>query len=165
VKQRWNLTTAGVVTYVSQVGTIAGISDDVENLRINRNDFMNALDEVQPAFGVSEEELQQVIQNGIIHFAPHVDVCMFPLISHMIWWLSIGTAENRTTVRWASSSVYKDTARQHSPTWTSWFWEDRIGGHYRFGLWVSFHQALISGYHGRILRTTESRRHQQSLRG
>lgn len=35
---------------------------------------MNALDEVQPAFGVSEEELQQVIQNGIIHFAPHVDV-------------------------------------------------------------------------------------------
>jgi vesicle-fusing ATPase len=83
-EQRWNLTTARVVTYVSQVGTIAGISDDVENLRINRNDFMNALDEVQPAFGVSEEELQQVIQNGIIHFAPHVDVCMFPLTPHMI---------------------------------------------------------------------------------
>lgn len=53
---------------------MAGISDDVENLRVNRNDFMNAFDEVQPAFGVSEEELQQVIQNGIIHFAPHVDV-------------------------------------------------------------------------------------------
>ena len=35
---------------------------------------MNAFDEVQPAFGVSEEELQQVIQNGIIHYAPHVDV-------------------------------------------------------------------------------------------
>ena len=53
---------------------MAGISDDVENLRVNRNDFMSAFDEVQPAFGVSEEELQQVIQNGIIHFAPHVDV-------------------------------------------------------------------------------------------
>lgn len=53
---------------------MAGISDDVENLRVNRNDFMHALDEVQPAFGVAEEELQQVIQNGIIHFAPHVDV-------------------------------------------------------------------------------------------
>ena len=47
---------------------MAGISDDVENLRVNRNDFMSALDEVHPAFGVSEEELQQVIQNGIIHF-------------------------------------------------------------------------------------------------
>ena len=53
---------------------MAGISDDVENLRVNRNDFLNALDEVHPAFGVSEEELQQVIQNGIIHFEPTVDV-------------------------------------------------------------------------------------------
>jgi len=53
---------------------MAGISDDVDNLRVNRYDFMNAFDEVQPAFGVSEEELQQVIQNGIIHYAPHVDV-------------------------------------------------------------------------------------------
>ncbi|SJL02451.1 related to Vesicular-fusion protein sec18 [Armillaria ostoyae] len=51
-----------------KVGTIAGISDDVENLRVNRGDFFNALEEVHPAFGVSEEELQQVIQNGIIHF-------------------------------------------------------------------------------------------------
>ena len=55
---------------------MAGISDDVENLRVNRNDFINAFDEVQPAFGVAEEELQQVIQNGIIHYAPHVDVRM-----------------------------------------------------------------------------------------
>ncbi|KAF8915199.1 vesicular-fusion protein SEC18 [Mucidula mucida] len=51
-----------------KVGTMAGIGDDVENLRVNRDDFMHALDEVHPAFGVSEEELQQVIQNGIIHF-------------------------------------------------------------------------------------------------
>lgn len=40
---------------------------------------MSAFDEVQPAFGVAEEELQQVIQNGIIHYAPHVDVCDRPL--------------------------------------------------------------------------------------
>ena len=55
---------------------MAGISDDVDNLRVNRNDFVCAFDEVQPAFGVSEEELQQVIQNGIIHYASHVDVRM-----------------------------------------------------------------------------------------
>lgn len=53
---------------------MAGISDDVENLRVNRADFMDALNEVHPAFGVSEEELQQVIQNGIIHFDVVVDV-------------------------------------------------------------------------------------------
>jgi vesicle-fusing ATPase len=36
---------------------------------------MQALEEVHPAFGVSEEELQQVIQNGIIPFHPSVSVC------------------------------------------------------------------------------------------
>jgi vesicle-fusing ATPase len=53
---------------------MAGISDDVDNLRVNRGDFMHALDEVHPAFGVSEEELQQVIQNGIIRYDGIVDV-------------------------------------------------------------------------------------------
>lgn len=53
---------------------MAGISDDVENLRVNRDDFMHALDEVKPAFGVSEEELQAVIQNGIIHYDQNIEV-------------------------------------------------------------------------------------------
>ena len=57
-----------------KVGTMAGISDDVENLRVNRTDFMRVIDEVHPAFGVSEEELQQVIQSGIIHYDTIVDV-------------------------------------------------------------------------------------------
>ncbi|KAL9713092.1 transport between ER and Golgi ATPase protein [Leucoagaricus gongylophorus] len=56
-----------------KVGTVAGISDDVDNLKVNMNDFMNALEEVHPAFGVSEEELDQVVQNGIIHFDNSVD--------------------------------------------------------------------------------------------
>ena len=60
-----------------KVGTIAGISDDVQNLRVNRTDFMRALDEVHPAYGVSEEELHQVIQNGIIHYDTIVDASPF----------------------------------------------------------------------------------------
>ncbi|KAJ7693898.1 vesicular-fusion protein SEC18 [Mycena rosella] len=56
-----------------KVGTMAGISDDVENLRVNRSDFIHALDEVHPAFGVSEEELQSVIQNGIIRYDSIID--------------------------------------------------------------------------------------------
>jgi hypothetical protein len=61
-----------------KVGTMAGISDDIEKLRVNANDFSNALEEVHPAFGVSEEELAQVVQNGIIHYDTTVDVRSVP---------------------------------------------------------------------------------------
>ncbi|GAA5872494.1 hypothetical protein JCM1840_006077 [Sporobolomyces johnsonii] len=55
-----------------KVGTLAAISDDIDQMQVVREDFMNALDEVQPAFGVNEEELQAVVQNGIIHFDEHI---------------------------------------------------------------------------------------------
>ncbi|KAI6135198.1 P-loop containing nucleoside triphosphate hydrolase protein [Pisolithus thermaeus] len=51
-----------------KVGTLAGISDDVENLRVNRDDFMRALDEIKPAYGVSEEDITDIVKNGIITF-------------------------------------------------------------------------------------------------
>ena len=35
---------------------MAGVGDDIENLRVNREDFLNALNEVTPAFGVAKEE-------------------------------------------------------------------------------------------------------------
>ena len=53
---------------------MAGISEDVESIQVNRQDFQNALDEVKPAFGVSEEELLQVVQNGIIDYSSAVEV-------------------------------------------------------------------------------------------
>ncbi|GAA6023329.1 hypothetical protein JCM10207_006237, partial [Rhodosporidiobolus poonsookiae] len=55
-----------------KVGTLAALSDDIDQMQVVREDFMHALDEVQPAFGVNEEELQGVVQNGIIHFDEHV---------------------------------------------------------------------------------------------
>ena len=64
-----------------RVGTMAGISDDVEDLRVNADDFAHALDEVHPAFGVAEEELAQVVQNGIIHYDVVVDVCLLYLFT------------------------------------------------------------------------------------
>ena len=57
-----------------KVGTFAGISDDVENLRVNRSDFFQALEEIKPAFGTTEEEIQEVIQNGIIEFDSEIHV-------------------------------------------------------------------------------------------
>ncbi|CEP08658.1 hypothetical protein [Parasitella parasitica] len=56
-----------------KVGTMAGIAADVENMKVSMDDFMNALKEVQPAFGVSEAELQQCVQNHIIPFSPSVE--------------------------------------------------------------------------------------------
>ena len=55
-----------------KVGTVAGISDDIVNMKVNRHDFQNALEEVKPAFGVSEEELERCIRGGIIHFSPFI---------------------------------------------------------------------------------------------
>ncbi|TXT05060.1 hypothetical protein VHUM_03880 [Vanrija humicola] len=54
-----------------KVGTVAAF-DDVQNLKITRADFMHALDEVQPAFGVAEEELSEVIPQGIIKYSKSV---------------------------------------------------------------------------------------------
>jgi vesicle-fusing ATPase len=56
-----------------KVGTMAGISDDIANMKVNRQDFHNALEEVRPAFGVSEEELAQCLQGGIIRYSPFID--------------------------------------------------------------------------------------------
>lgn len=46
----------------------------MDSMQVHRDDFLLALDEVHAAFGVSESELQQVVQNGIIHFDPKINV-------------------------------------------------------------------------------------------
>ena len=53
-------------------GTMAGIRDDVDQMRINQTDFIHALDEVKPLFGVAEEELGKCIYGGIIHYSPSI---------------------------------------------------------------------------------------------
>jgi len=54
-------------------GTTATVNDDVENLRICQSDFLHALEEVHPSFGVSDAELQLCVQNGIIPFSDDID--------------------------------------------------------------------------------------------
>ncbi|KAJ9610661.1 transport between ER and Golgi ATPase protein [Cladophialophora chaetospira] len=56
-----------------KVGTMAGITDDVADMKVKRADFENALDEVKPAFGVSEEELSYCLRGGIIHFSQYIN--------------------------------------------------------------------------------------------
>jgi vesicle-fusing ATPase len=46
-------------------------------VKVCRADFLEALNEVKPAFGVAEAELQQCAPNGIIKFHHHVEVVTF----------------------------------------------------------------------------------------
>ncbi|TPX40620.1 hypothetical protein SeMB42_g05915 [Synchytrium endobioticum] len=56
-----------------QVGSLATVSKDYENMKIKRDDFINALGEVHPTFGISESELQSCVRNGIIKFNPEIE--------------------------------------------------------------------------------------------
>ncbi|KAJ5588683.1 hypothetical protein N7537_011361 [Penicillium hordei] len=55
-----------------KVGTMASINEDVVDMKVNRADFLHSLDEVKPAFGVSEEELSSRIPYGIIDYSPAI---------------------------------------------------------------------------------------------
>ncbi|KAI6883659.1 AAA-domain-containing protein [Hortaea werneckii] len=54
-------------------GTVAALKDDVADMQIHMEDFLRALDEVHPLFGVSEEDLERAVEGGIIHYSPHID--------------------------------------------------------------------------------------------
>ncbi|KAF2853894.1 AAA-domain-containing protein [Plenodomus tracheiphilus IPT5] len=55
-----------------KVGTMAAINPDVENMKVNREDFLSALEEVKPLFGVAEEELGKRLRGGIMNFSPFI---------------------------------------------------------------------------------------------
>lgn len=57
----------------TKAGTMAGISSDAADLVITREDFLGALAEVTPAFGVSEDELTKSMIYGIIRFSNSID--------------------------------------------------------------------------------------------
>jgi vesicle-fusing ATPase len=60
-----------------KIGDQAAVSSDFDKIKVARADFIHALDEVHPAFGVSEAELQQCVVNGIIKCHPQVEVVLF----------------------------------------------------------------------------------------
>lgn len=59
-----------------KVGTVAAIDENVVNMKVQMKDFLSALDEVKPLFGVSEEELERCVEGGIIKFSPHIDTIL-----------------------------------------------------------------------------------------
>ncbi|KAF5024674.1 hypothetical protein F66182_3244 [Fusarium sp. NRRL 66182] len=57
----------------TEVGQLAAVKQDVASMNVKREDFMLALTEVRPAYGVSEEELMKAVRLGIIPYAPHIN--------------------------------------------------------------------------------------------
>jgi hypothetical protein len=127
-----------------KVGTMAGISDDVENLRVNRDDFMRALSEVHPAFGVSEEELQQVIQNGIIHYSHNVDVSSMYFATFSFNDSLEGIAEDWQPLCRTSTDIDTNAPCQHIASRATWIGKDRTGSINSPSIWISIHQTTLT---------------------
>lgn len=57
-----------------KVGTVASIDpSSLADMKVMQEDFLRALEEVKPLFGVSEEELERCVEGGIIQFGPHIE--------------------------------------------------------------------------------------------
>ncbi|KXS21590.1 AAA-domain-containing protein [Gonapodya prolifera JEL478] len=57
-------------------GTMASVAPDVDKMQLCRDDFVRALEEVKPAFGVSDEELSLCTRNGIFKYSPDVETIL-----------------------------------------------------------------------------------------
>ncbi|KAI4858915.1 AAA-domain-containing protein [Hypoxylon rubiginosum] len=56
----------------TKVGDVTGVSGNPQDVMLTRADFMKALEDVKPAFGISEEELSGAAPYGIIDYSPHI---------------------------------------------------------------------------------------------
>ena len=61
----------------TKAGTVAEFKEDAADMKVGRTDFMMALEETHPAFGVSEEELGALIQGNLIMYSKHINVIPF----------------------------------------------------------------------------------------
>ncbi|CAI0647034.1 unnamed protein product [Colletotrichum noveboracense] len=56
----------------TEVGNSAKMKGDVASMKITMGDFQNALTEVRPAYGVSEDELSNALAMGILHYNENI---------------------------------------------------------------------------------------------
>ncbi|KAL2863636.1 AAA family ATPase SEC18 [Aspergillus lucknowensis] len=54
-------------------GKTVRVKDDAAQMKVSRSDFLHALDEIQPAFGVSEDEIKTRIRYNIINYSEEVN--------------------------------------------------------------------------------------------
>ncbi|KAL4962357.1 AAA family ATPase SEC18 [Aspergillus stella-maris] len=54
-------------------GKTVRVKDDAAEMKVDHSDFIHALDEIQPAFGVSDDEIKRCIEHGIMNYSQRVD--------------------------------------------------------------------------------------------
>ncbi|KAL3456352.1 P-loop containing nucleoside triphosphate hydrolase protein [Aspergillus heterothallicus] len=57
-------------------GKTVRVKDDAAEMKVNHSDFIHALDEIQPAFGVSEDEIKMRIEHDIINYSDDIDMIL-----------------------------------------------------------------------------------------
>jgi hypothetical protein len=129
---------------------------------------MLGLEEVQPAFGVSEEELQGLVQNGIIHYDESVEVIIHEsIISSISVQLSfkyiMGTHPRHTRrllttspprlehtakcpiARGTGADIYPNASRLRASPWARWDGEDGARSYNCAELGIPVYQIGVTG--------------------
>lgn len=60
----------------TKIGNAVQINQNLDNFKVTRDDFMSALEETTPLFGVAEEELNECLEGGIMHFSPTIEAIL-----------------------------------------------------------------------------------------
>lgn len=67
-----NSATSFAINRYTKSDSIAHVDDKIAKMKLTRNDFLLALQEVRPAFGVNEEDLSGNAPHGIIEYSPKI---------------------------------------------------------------------------------------------
>lgn len=78
-----NSATSFAINQYTKSENIAKVDENVANMKLTRNHFLLALNEVKPAFGVSEENLTENAPYGIIPYNPKINVLFDKLRSYV----------------------------------------------------------------------------------
>ncbi|CCE79480.1 Piso0_001545 [Millerozyma farinosa CBS 7064] len=69
-----NSATSFAISKFTKKESLAQVDDSIAKMQLCRNDFLLALNEVKPAFGVNEEDLTDAAPHGIIPYSPRINV-------------------------------------------------------------------------------------------
>ncbi|CAK7893225.1 vesicular-fusion protein Sec18p [[Candida] anglica] len=67
-----NSATSFAINKFTKSDSIAKVDENIAKMKLTRNEFLLALNEVKPAFGVNEEDLTKHSPHGIIQFSPRI---------------------------------------------------------------------------------------------
>lgn len=115
-----------------KIGDSAQVAPDFEKIKVARGDFLHALTEVRPAFGISEVELQQCLSNGIIKYDS--------IISDILNDGALFVDQVKNSKRTPLVSVLLHGTELYECR-LGWIGQNRFGGNNCHVLRISFHQA------------------------